>query len=85
MARKADFITISREKIKDLVDVLDDIKALNREYTANGGSSWLAGGDFTGANADITKTNFDTAFGNAATLDSYVTTQNYDDTFYLVF
>lgn len=85
MSRKSDFITLARQAVQGLMDRLNEVKALNREYTANGGSSWLAAEDFTGDNASITKANFDTAFGNAATLDSYVTTQNYDDTFFLVF
>ena len=85
MARKSDFITIARTKIKLLLDTLDQINDLNREFVANGASSWLVQGDFTGANADILKADFDTAFGNAATLDSYVSTQNYDDTWYKVF
>ena len=85
MARKSDFITLSRQSVKTLMATLDTIKALNREYQANGSASWLSSGDFTGSNADITEANFETAFGNAATLDSYVSTQNYDDTFYLIF
>ena len=31
------------------------------------------------------KADFDTGFGNAATLDTYVSTQNYDDTFFKLF
>lgn len=85
MARKSDFISISRTKVKLLLDTLDEINDLNREYVAQGGSSWLVQGDFTGANADILKADFDTAFGNAATLDAYVATQNYDDTWYKIF
>ena len=85
MARKSDFITITRSKIKSLLDLLNDINDLNREFVANGSASWLVQGDFVGANVDILKADFDTAFGNAATLDGYVATQNYDDTFYKIF
>jgi hypothetical protein len=85
MARKSDFISLARTKVKLLLDTLDAINDLNREYVAMGGSSWLVQGDFVGTNADILKADFDTAFGNAATLDGYVTTQNYDDTWYKIF
>ena len=84
MARKSDFITLARTRIKELLAALDAIKALNREYTANGAAVWLASGDFAGDNRDITEADFETAFGNAATLDTYVSTQNYDDTFYKI-
>ena len=85
MARKSDFISIARQKVKLLLDTLDEINDLNREFVANGGSSWLVQGDFVGMNADILKADFDNAFGNAATLDGYVATQNYDDTWYKIF
>ena len=85
MARKSDFITLARAEIKNLLKALDSIKSLNREYAANGSGVWLAAGDFSGANSDIAEADFETAFGNAATLDTYVSTQNYDDTFYKVF
>lgn len=85
MSRKADFITLSRQAIKELMAALGTVKALNREFQANGGSSWLETKDFAGENAAITKASFDTAIGNAATLDTYVSTQNYDDTFFKIF
>lgn len=85
MARKSDFISISRTKIKLVLDTLNEINDLNREFVANGSASWLVQGDFVGTNADILKADFDTAFGNAATLDGYVATQNYDDTWYKIF
>lgn len=85
MARKSDFITLARTHIKNLMAEFDAIKALNREYAANGSAAWLSSGDFVGANSDITEANFETAFGNAATLDAYVATQNYDDTFFTIF
>ena len=83
--RKSDFITEARNAIIVLQDALNNIRVLNREYTNNGSSSWLAQGDFTGTNSSIAKADFDTGFGNAATLDTYVSTQNYDDTFYKLF
>ena len=83
--RKSDFISESRDAVIDLQDALDVVKTLNREYVAGGGSSWLVQGDFVGTNAQIAKADFDTGFGNAATLDGYVVTQNYDDTFFKLF
>lgn len=85
MARKSDFISLARSHIKKLMSELDAIEALNREYTSNGAAAWLSSGDFVGTNSDITEANFETAFGNAATLNSYVATQNYDDTFFTIF
>lgn len=84
MSRKSDFITLSRQAVRDLMAAFDKISALNREFQANGGGSWLTQPDFTGDNAEINEANFDTAFGNAATLNTYVATQNYDDTFYKI-
>lgn len=84
MARKAEFITLARRKAAELIQVLNEIKSLNREYTANGGASWLADGDFIGENSGIASADFETAFGNMATLDVYVSTQDYDDTIYKI-
>ena len=85
MSRKSDFISLSRTSIKNLMAELDKIAALNREYTANGAAVWLDTADFAGANASVAATEFETAFGNAAALNTYVSTQNYDDTFFKVF
>jgi len=85
MARKSEFISESRQAIRDLMEVFSRINTLNREYQANGSSSWLGAGEFIDEHSDITEANFESAFGNAATLDGYVATQNYDDTFYKIF
>lgn len=85
MARKADFITLSRTAIRDLMAVLNEIKALKREYDGQGASSWIVQADFAGDNADIQEADFENALGNAAALDAYVSAQNYDDTFFKIF
>lgn len=77
MASKADHISRQRAAIQRLIEDLDALRALKREYDANGynhPTSGLLDSDFVGENSDIGTVQFKAAVNGAEEFNTAFTT-----------
>ncbi|HYE59420.1 MAG TPA: hypothetical protein VD948_12985 [Rhodothermales bacterium] len=75
-ASKSDFITSHRQGVTRLIDALNNLQNLRRQYDALGYANATTGitdADFTGANADLTAAEFKAGVAAAANLNTAFT------------